>query len=348
MALMLAARFESATRKLTLKEVPIPEPRTGEVLVKVAACGICLSDVHVLDGMLQLKVPEVTLGHEASGAIAAVGAGVPSFWKEGQRVVIMPGRSCGQCFACVSGGSLDDCKNVQIMGNDYDGAWAGYVAVPFNTLSLLPEGVPFEQAAILADAVSTPYSGLLETGALRPAESVGVWGVGGLGAHTVQVARLAGAVPIIAVDSLPAARERALVLGADFALDPADPKLREQIFRITERRGLDLAVDLVGLTATRTQADSCLGTNGRLVLIGLTPQPIHLDNAVGFTLRMHTLRGHLGGKKSNLDALVKLLASKRLDLSRSISEVMPLAEVARGVEQLEKKIGHPIRLLVRP
>jgi D-arabinose 1-dehydrogenase-like Zn-dependent alcohol dehydrogenase len=346
---MIAARFTTATRKLELKRVPIPEPKAGEVLVRIAACGICLSDVHVLDGTLQLRVPEVTLGHEAAGTIDCTGSGVPAFWRPGMRVVIMPGRACGSCPACVRGGTLDDCLGPQVMGNDYDGAWAEFCAVPYTGISLVPESIPFEQAAILADAVTTPYGGLIDTGNLRPGESVGLWGVGGLGVHAIQIARLSGAAPIFAIDTLPAARERALSFGADYALDPADSKaLRAAIYQATGKRGLDLAVDMVGLTATRAQADSCLGMRGRLILIGLTGEPIHLDNPVGFTLRMHAMQGHLGGKRKDLDALVKLVETKRLDLSRSITEVMPLSQVARGVRQLEEKIGNPIRLIVRP
>ena len=110
-------------------------------------------------------------------------------------------------------------------GIDYDGGWAQYTVAREDTLIPIPDNLPFDQAAIIPDAVSTPYAAVVATAGVRPAQSVGVWGVGGVGAHNVRVARLAGAAPIIAVDPLPSARERALAFGADFAWT-RPPRLR--------------------------------------------------------------------------------------------------------------------------
>src|SRR5581483_6974553 len=201
---MRAARFDQAARRLEVQEVPLPEPKPHEVVVRVLACGVCLSDVHLIDGSLAGPLPVVTPGHEPAGVIEAVGDAVP-LWKPGQRVVLAAGRPCLACVNC-AGGRSDRCLNGEIMGFHYDGAWAEFVVVPYGALTAVPDSVPIEQAAILADAVSTPYAALLERAQVKPAESVGIWGIGGLGFHAVKLARMLGAAPIIAIDPRATAR----------------------------------------------------------------------------------------------------------------------------------------------
>ena len=343
---MRAARFDGATRSLTVKDVPIPTPGPSEVLVRVEACGICLSDVHLIDGTLPALLPEVTPGHEAAGTIALVGDQVPG-WQLGDRVVMAGGRQCGHCRACVRG-RPEECEAFEIMGFNFDGAWAQYVVVPYTGLSSVPDGIAFEQAAVLADAVSTPYAALTDRAALRAGESIGLWGIGGLGVHAVQVARLVGASPILALDPLPSARERALAIGADHALDPTADDVVEQVRRLTGGRMLDVAVDLVGSNQVLAQAASCLGRFGRCVMVGLSLDPIELGPWLFFGLQSQSLLWHLGYRKRHLDELVDLVHAGRLDVSGSISAVMPLDDVVSGVQTLQSKVGNPIRLVVQP
>ena len=345
--LMRAARADTTRRTLALEEVPVPVPSPTEVLVRVAACGICLSDVHILDGSLPVKLPKVTLGHEAAGVVEEVGEHVPG-WRAGQRVVLSAGRACGRCVRCVGGRGETECLRMEIMGAQFDGAWADFVVVPYTSLAAVPDHIPFEQAAILADAVSTPYAGLVDRAALRAGESVGLWGIGGLGVHAVQLARMIGAAPIVAVDPLPAARERALAFGADVALDPVSDDVLAEVMRVTGGLGLDLAVDLVGANVVLAQAARCVGRRGRTLMVGVSMEPIQLGPGLFFALQQQSLLGHLGYHKGHLDQLVALVASGRLDVSRSVSEVLPLSDVSRGVEMLSSKRGNPIRLVVRP
>ena len=343
---MRAARFDGATRSLVVKDVPIPTPGPSEVLVRVEACGICLSDVHLIDGTLPAMLPEVTPGHEAAGTIESVGDQVP-VWQPGDRVVMAGGRQCGRCRTCVRG-RPEECEAFEIMGFNFDGAWAQYVVVPYSGLSSVPDGIPFEQAAVLADAVSTPYAALTDRAGLRTGESIGLWGIGGLGVHAVQVARLVGASPIIAFDPLSSARERALSLGADSALDPTAGDVVEQVRQLTGGRMLDVAVDLVGSNQVLAQAASCLGRFGRCVMVGLSLDPIELGPGLFFGLQSQSLLGHLGYRKRHLDELVDLVHAGRLDVSGSISAVMPLDDVVAGVQTLQSKVGNPIRLVVQP
>jgi D-arabinose 1-dehydrogenase-like Zn-dependent alcohol dehydrogenase len=343
---MRAARFDAATRRLEVQDVPVPVPGPAEVLVRVEACGICLSDVHLLDGTLPAVLPAVTPGHEAAGTIEQVGALVPG-WVPGERVLLAGGRNCGTCRWCIRG-RFEECEAFEIMGFNYDGAWAQYVVVPYAALTGVPAGIPLAQAAVLADAVSTPYAALTERAALRPGEAVGLWGIGGLGVHAVQIARMVGAAPIVAVDPLPSARERALALGADVALDPGAVDVVEEVRRLTGGRMLDVAVDLVGANAVLAEAAATLGRFGRCVMVGLSLDEVQLGPGVFFGVQSQSLLGHLGYKKRHLDELVQLVDHGRLDVSGSVSDVLPLEDVARGVDRLTRKEGDPIRLVVQP
>ncbi|WP_406345701.1 zinc-binding dehydrogenase [Streptomyces sp. NBC_00648] len=347
MRTMRAARFHPASGKLGVEEVPVPVPGPGEALVKVAACGICHSDLSLLNGVFHTDLPSITPGHEASGTIDELGSSVPG-WQRGDRVVAHAGRACGSCPACVSGMAIDDCERVQIMAFDYDGAWAEYVLVPVAALVRVPDSVPLERAAILADAVSTPYAAVIDTAAVRPAESVGVWGLGGIGTHALQAARLAGAAPVIGLDPLPAARERALELGADHTVDPTAEDALDRIAELTGGRGLKVAIDAVGRAGTIAQANRALGHRGRLVLVGMSMDRVELGPLAAFTRDRHSVTGHLGYRKEHIEQLVDLVAAGRLDISRSISAELPLSEIAEGVRRLEHKEGNPIRIVIRP
>ncbi len=343
---MRAARFVTPGRGVEVQDVPCPKPGPLDVLIRVEACGICLSDVHLFDGSIPPVIQPVTPGHEACGVIEELGELV-SGWRVGQRVSLMGGRPCARCPACRTG-RMDACQNLQIMGFHYDGAWAELVVVPFYCLTEVPNEIVPEQAAILADAVATPYAAISERAALRPGESIGLWGIGGLGTHAVQIARLLGAGLIVAIDPLASARERALALGADAAIDPTTQDVVGEITALSSGNKLDVAVDLVGANAVMKQAVHCLGSRGRAVMVGLSLEALELGPGILLGVQSQSVLGHLGYQKKHLDDLVTLLVRGRLDLSRSITDVLPLEDVAQGVDRLANKVGDPVRLIVRP
>jgi threonine dehydrogenase-like Zn-dependent dehydrogenase len=234
------------------------------------------------------------------------------------------------------------------MGFNYDGAWAQYVLVQGPMITSIPDDLPFPQAAVLADAVSTPYAALTERAGLHAGESIGLWGIGGLGVHAVQIARMVGASPIVAVDPLDSARDRALALGADVALDPTQDDVVERIRELTGGLMLDVAVDLVGANVVLAQAVASLGRSGRAVMVGLSLEDVQLGPGLFFGLLSQSLLGHLGYQKKHLDELVQLVSTGRLDVSASVSATMPLEEVVAGVAQLQSKQGNPVRLVVEP
>ena len=230
----------------------------------------------------------------------------------------------------------------------YDGAWAEYTVALAAGLTRVPDNVPLEQAAILADAVSTPFGAVVRTGKVAIGESVGVWGVGGIGTHIVQLARLVGAAPIIAVDINPAVRDRALELGADFAFDSTDPDLMAKITDATGGRKLDVAFDAVGLKVTFEQALESLTVGGRMVGVGMSDQCPTVGPTSMFGLTRKQVLGHLGYQNVDIETLARLVSLGRLDLSRSISRIIPLDDIVEGIEALERSDGNPIRILVAP
>jgi threonine dehydrogenase-like Zn-dependent dehydrogenase len=196
--------------------------------------------------------------------------------------------------------------------------------------------------------VSTPFGAVVRTGKVAIGESVGVWGVGGIGTHIVQLARLVGAAPIIAVDINPVVRDRALELGADFAFDSTDPDLMAKITDATGGRKLDVAFDAVGLKATFEQALESLTVGGRLVGVGMSDQCPTVGPTSMFGLTRKQVLGHLGYQNADIETLAGLVSLGRLDLSRSISRIIPLEDIADGIDALERGDGNPIRILVAP
>ncbi len=344
---MLAGRLHFPSLTFAVEQVPVPTPGAGEVLVQIKAAGVCLSDVHMVDGSMQVDHAgreAVTLGHESAGVVVAVGPGVPQK-KIGARVLLQAQQSCGRCPACRRD---RPCPVPRTRGVDLDGGWAQYASVRVDMVVPLPDHLPFEQAAIIPDAVSTPYAAVVDTAGLRPGQAVGVWGVGGLGAHAVRICRMVGAHPIVGLDPLPGARDRALAFGADVALDPTDPGTVQALWEVTEGRGLDVALDLAGLASVRAQAAGALGLGGVLVLVGMTAGDLTVPDSVMFTAKRNQVRGHVGSDGAHLEQLVRLAGSGRLDLAPSVSELVPLAEAAEAIHRLESKVGDPVRIVLVP
>jgi D-arabinose 1-dehydrogenase-like Zn-dependent alcohol dehydrogenase len=321
---MRAERFYADSKIIAVEDIPIPEPGRGEVLVKVAFCGICHSDLSLINGTFLPQRPVVTQGHEASGAIAKLGPDVTG-WAEGDRVIVAAGRPCMTCPNCRRGDVMN-CLRVQLMAFAYDGAWAEYTVAQAVGLTRVPDNVPLEQAAILADAVSTPFGAVVRTGQVGIGESV----------------------PVIAVDIKPEVLNRAVELGADYAYDAGDPELRDKIAEITGGRMLDVAFDAVGLKSTFEQALDCITVGGRLVGVGMSAEAPSVGPTSMFGLTRKHVMGHLGYQNVDIETLATLLSMGRLDLSRSISDIVALEDVRVGIEKLERQEGNPIRILVKP
>lgn len=343
---MKAARFHRVGSPLSLEDIDKPSPGLGQALVRVRACGICGSDIHIVyEGVTPTAFTPITLGHEPAGEVAEVGPGVEGF-QPGDRVAVCPFIVCGQCRNCREGRPQVCLKRICI-GIQANGALAEYVLVPAANLVPLPEQVPFEQGAIITDAVATPWHALTVTGRLRAGETVAVFGCGGLGIHGVKLARLAGAALVIAVDVRGPALERAQGAGADLTVNAAQEDVAQVIKKATNG-GVDLAVELVGLNASIAQAVDVLRVGGRAVVAGLGPEPITVSPPVTFVRQEAALLGSYGFTARETAELVGLVASGRLDIADSVSLTLPLDEVNQGLDRLHQKIGDPVRIVIMP
>jgi 2-desacetyl-2-hydroxyethyl bacteriochlorophyllide A dehydrogenase len=302
----------------------------GQVRIKVAAAGVCLSDVHFLEGILSpgyLLGDHVTLGHEVAGVIDQVGTGVTTS-SVGDRVVVIAGQR-------------NEAQHITTMGFDYDGGWAEFVITKSELVAKIPDTLPFEQAAIIPDAVSTPWAAISSTGKIQAGESVAVFGVGGLGIHAVQLLKIVGCSKVIAIDPRADARANALARGADYAFAPEDSALQQH-------RGLNAAFDFAGVTSVRKQALSLLGEHGRLVIVGIANEPIVIPNDMAFTYMRTQIMGHYGSEEHHVRELIEFAAQGKLDLSQSITEVMPLEKAGQALDKLANKVGNPIRIVLKP
>ena len=327
---MRAGQITVSTRIFKVVDVPTPDAGVGQVRIKVAAAGVCLSDVHFLEGILSpgyLLGDHVTLGHEVAGVIDQVGKGVTTS-SVGDRVVVIAGQR-------------NEGQQITTMGFDYDGGWAEFVVTKAELVAKIPDTLPFEQAAIIPDAVSTPWAAISSTGKIQTGESVAVFGVGGLGIHAVQLLKIVGCSKVIAIDPRADARANALARGADYAFAPEDSALQQH-------RGLNAAFDFAGVTSVRKQALSLLGEHGRLVIVGIANEPIVIPNDMAFTYMRTQIMGHYGSEEHHVRELIEFAAQGKLDLSQSITEVMPLEKAGQALDKLANKVGNPIRIVLKP
>ena len=345
MKTMKAARFYQVGHPLLLEEVPQPQPGPEEVLIRVRACGICGSDIHIVyEGVTPTAFQPIILGHEFSGEIAEVGEGGEG-WSAGDRVAVNCIVSCGTCPNCLSGND-QICLQRRLLGIHLNGGLAEYVVVPVRNLARLPDQVPFDQGAVLTDAVATPYHALTRRGKLSPGESVAVLGCGGLGLHAVQLAKLLGAGLVIALDVSEVALERARERGADVVCRPDREDPLEVIKQATGGRGVDLSLECIGLQKTIALAVQVLRTGGRAVIVGLGSENILTLPPTEFVRREISLLGSYAFTTREIEELVELVTAGRLDLSASISKRIPLEDINLGLEALHRKIDDPVRIVV--
>ncbi len=342
---MVAARFKAPGAPLSVEECELAPPGAGQVLVQVKAAGICGSDLHMWHGRVPVRKTPMVLGHEIAGLIVECGVGTAP-WSVGDRVIVRAASGCGSCARCL--GDEDNlCPDQTVLGMDTDGGFAQYVLTPAANLVALPAEIPFEAGAILTDAVATPFHAIATRGRLKAGESVVVIGCGGLGTHAVQLALLRGAALVVAVDMRPAALERARSLGAHEVIDSGGEAPHKAVQRLTGG-GADLALDFVGKPDTASQAVRCLRPGGRVVIVGMGQAPINLPPPALFAWREHAVIGSYGSTRRDVDEVVGLVRSGRLDLSGSVTGRFALAAVNEALETLDQGQSDHVRLVITP
>ena len=258
-----------AYKRLAVRDVPDPTPEAGEVLVEVAACGICGSDIHGYDGSSGRRLPPIIMGHECAGTIVATGGSV-SGWSPGDRVTMDSMLFCGDCDYCRSG-RTNLCENRRVLGVSCpefrkDGAFARFVTVPASVLVAIPDHVTFEHAAFAEPlAVALHAVRLVDPG---PGSTAVVVGAGMIGLLVVQVARAMGCDRVIAVDLDRSRLELARSLGATGTVNPGDGDAVAAILSLNGGKEADCSFEAVGHTLPLATAIGCVRKGGRVGLIG--------------------------------------------------------------------------------
>lgn len=338
---MLAARLHDGDSKLRLEDVAIPTVASGECLVEVAACGLCGSDLHILDGVTAASRP-LTLGHEAAGTVREVGEDVHGI-QAGDRVFIDPIVVCGHCAFC-RGGRPSLCPRRQIVGLNRDGALAEFVAVPFPNLIPIPTELTLEQAAMVESA-STPFHALVKLAPRFVGDAVAVIGVGGLGFHAVEIANLLGAATVIAVDVVEATLSRALGHGATHAFAARDPEVGRKV-RAASEGGVVVALECVGQSSAQQTTFDCLRRGGVAIFAGVGVEPLAGPLTERFVAQEFEARGAFAYSRDDIERVIRLVAAGRLDVGAAISERYPLAAVDEAVASFRDKTTNPVRVLV--
>lgn len=342
---MKAVRLTAIGQPLALQEIPEPSVGPGDVLVRIKAAGICHSDAHYRAGVSSTGPLPQTLGHEIAGVVEAVGAGVTRV-RPGDRVCLHYLVTCGQCHHC-NRGQEQFCVQGQMLGKHRDGGYAELIAVPERGVVHLPDEIPFEQGAIMMCSSATSFHALRK-GRLAAGETVAVFGAGGLGMSAIQLARGLGALAVYAVDINPAK----LALAERFGAVPVDASRSDpvaEVKRLTGGRGVDVALELIGLPATMRQAVQALGIQGRAVLAGIADRPFEVDS-------YHDLLGNEGeiiGCSDHLlqefPLLIDFARRKILDLSHVVTRTVPLeiAPINAALDALQR-FGGEVRTVIVP
>ena len=337
---MRAAIFTGGGRPLELATVPRPEPRAGELLVAVIACGLCHTDLHYLDhGTPTFKEPPLILGHEISGTVVRIGSGVGVEWI-GASVLLSSISTCGACVACRTGHE-NQCGKQKMIGNSVDGGFAEYVTWPARDAFVIPPEVPLEEGCVIADALTTAYHAVIRRGRVVAGETVAVFGCGGLGLSAIQVAVLVGA-KVIAIDIDPAKRELASRFGASATFDGNDPDLAKTMRRATDG-GPDVAIEAIGKPAVQEVALSTVRTGGRLVLLGFAAEPMRLPGG-RVTFRELEIIGTLGCRNIDFPVVLDLVRRGRLAVGPLVTHRHTLEDINVGFAALRR--GEGVRHIV--
>jgi len=333
--------------KLEIVDVPNPSVGRAELLVQVAGCGICGSDVHGVDGSTGRRIPPLVMGHEAAGLVAEVGEGVTAF-QIGDRVTFDSSVYCGHCEFCRTG-FFNLCDNREIVGvstPDFRraGAFAEFVTVPQHIVYKLPERMPFAEAAML-EAVSVALHGVAVSD-LKGGETALVIGAGMIGLLTLQAAKAAGCSTVLVADIDASRLEQAMQSGADGTIFASGPDLVAEVLQRTSGRGVDVVLEAVGRDETITAGVNAVRKGGTVTLIGnITPTvTLPLQRVVACQIR---LQGSCASSGEYRQAM-ELIAQGKIKVAPLITKVAPLSDGATWFARLHAREAGLMKIVLDP
>ncbi|TKD52849.1 Zn-dependent alcohol dehydrogenase [Sphingomonas baiyangensis] len=346
-----AAVLRQPGQPLSIEQVAIDKPGPREVLIRTAACGVCRSDLHFIDGAVPHPLPTVP-GHEAAGVVEAVGEGVSSV-KPGDHVITFFTVFCGTCEFCTTGRPslcidpstrrpADAAPRVALA----DGtplapflnlsAFAERMLVHENACVAIPKEMPLDRAALLGCAVITGAGAVFNDSKVKPGESVAVIGAGGIGLAAINAAKIAGAGRIIAIDPVASKRETAAKLGATDVLDPGDPGIVKAVLALTGG-GVHYAIEAVGSPATAELAWNILRRGGTATILGIIAPGKAMSIPGPTFLTGKKVQGSLLGSTQfpvDMPRLVQMYLDGRLDLDTMVAETIPLEAINDALDKL--------------
>lgn len=321
-----------------LKVVDFPEPEIGpdDLLVRVASCGICGSDVHGFDGGSGRRIPPIVMGHEASGTVARAGANVTRF-KEGDRVTFDSMINCGRCLYCRKG-QPNLCNDRRVLGvscGDYrrHGAFAEYVAVPQHIVYPIPEGLSFDHAAMVEPVSVAVHAANLAN--VQLGDSCLVVGAGMIGLMTIQAMRTAGCGKIFVADLDASRLALAKEMGADVAINPKEADVAKTVRELTAGEGADLVMEAVGANATVLASIDSVRKGGTAVLIGNVTKDTTLP-LQSIVTREVRLQGSCASA-NDYPACMELMSRGAIRVAPMISLTAPLEQ---GPEMFDRLYAH--------
>ena len=347
--MMKAVRKIRTEPGLDLVEIPIPEIKPDEVLLRVEATAICGSDLHFYnwDAYAQKKIkPPLTIGHEFSGEIVEVGKAVKHY-RVGEYATADSHIACGNCSVCKIG-LQHICQNLKIFGNEVDGSFAEYIAVPEGSLWRLSRDIPSEVGAIME-----PLGGAVQATLIEPvtAQSVVIFGDGPIGLFAAGVASVAGACKVSLVGIVPSRLEVARKLGANAVYNALEDKhIVEKLLDETNGLGVDVVLEMSGAHAALKDAFAVVRKGGRVTLFGISPGPVaEFDFNYNVILRQVRIRGVAGRHMwDTWQVLDGLMQSGRLDPRPVITGDLPLEAFDEGFKQLTTGARDGLKIILRP
>jgi len=343
----MKALLLSEYRKLEIADLPAPAAGPKQVLVRVAACGICGSDVHGYDGSSGRRIPPIVMGHEAAGTVAAVGAGVTGFLP-GDRVSFDSTVSCGQCRYCQRG-QINLCDRRQVLGvscGDYRcaGAFAEYVVVPEHIVCRLPDRLSFNEAAML-EAVAVALHAVTLSG-VTASDTALVIGAGMIGLLALQSLRAAGCARVLIADIDGSRLKLAKEVGATEVLQASGKELLSEVLRLTGGNGADVVIEAVGIDVTVRGAVDCVRKGGTAVLVGNVTAEVTLPLQKVVT-RQIRLQGSCASE-GEYEKGIELVASGAIRVKPLITAVAPLEDGPGWFERLYSREPNLMKVVLSP
>ncbi len=329
---MIAAVLRELRKPLTVEEVEVPTIKSGEVLVKTKACGICGTDLHIIDGVgYKPELPHI-LGHEPAGVVAEVGDGVTRL-KVGDRVLPNIFFTCGECYYCRTNRETL-CTNFSgaspALGVGFDGGFAEYFKAPARNLFILPDNIDFPEGSVIADAVVTAVHAVRRRAQVKEGDTVLVIGPGGIGQVMIQIVKATGA-RVISVGRRAVRLELAKKMSADHVINSAEQNVPEAVKALTAGVGVDVVIDNVGSNETLLHGIGSLRPGGRIVMIGETDDVIPLSTFRLCVNEFEVIGSRSGGRQDTVEA-IDLVA--RGVVTPYISDKLPLGRINELFERI--------------